>query len=85
LVHARPFWESLARAFQGASVNGNFEELDRLSKDSIGAVATIFARSDDDFIRVTASLKKLDSDRDYKTFIGRANQLAVCDCAVQSG
>ncbi|WP_242421464.1 Cache 3/Cache 2 fusion domain-containing protein [Acidovorax sp. Root267] len=58
-------------AFQGASVNGNFEVVDRFSKDSMGAVATIFARSGDDFIRVTTSLKKQDGDRAYKTLLDR--------------
>ncbi|PKW02822.1 Cache 3/Cache 2 fusion domain-containing protein [Acidovorax sp. 59] len=32
-------------SFQGASVNGDFEVVDRFSKDSMGAVATIFART----------------------------------------
>ena len=44
--------------FQGAPLNGNFEGVDRFTKDSAGAIATIFARTGDDFIRVTTSLKK---------------------------
>ena len=58
-------------SFQGASVNGDFEVVDRFSKDSMGAVATIFARTGDDFIRVTTSLKKQDGERAYKTLLDR--------------
>ena len=58
-------------SFQGAPVNGDFEVVDRFSKDSMGAVATIFARTGDDFIRVTTSLKKQDGERAYKTLLDR--------------
>ena len=58
-------------SFQGASVNGDFEVVDRFSKDSMGAVATIFARTGDDFIRVTTSLKKQDGERAYTTLLDR--------------
>ena len=57
--------------FQGAPLNGDFEVVDRFSKDSMGAVATIFARTGDDYIRVTTSLKKQDGDRAYKTLLDR--------------
>lgn len=58
-------------AFHGVPINGDFEVVDRFSKDSMGAVATIFARTGDDFIRVTTSLKKQDGDRAYKTLLDR--------------
>ena len=58
-------------AFQGAPVNGDFEVVDRFSRDSMGAVATIFARTGDDFVRVTTSLKKQDGERAYKTLLDR--------------
>lgn len=58
-------------AFQGVPINGDFEVVDRFSKDSMGAVATIFARTGEDFIRVTTSLKKQDGDRAYKTLLDR--------------
>ena len=58
-------------SFQGAPVNGDFEVVDRFSKDSMGAVATIFARTGDDFIRGTTSLKKQDGERAYKTLLDR--------------
>ncbi|MFN4118806.1 Cache 3/Cache 2 fusion domain-containing protein [Acidovorax sp.] len=58
-------------AFGGASLNGDFEVVDRFTKDSMGAVATIFARTGDDYIRVTTSLKKQDGDRAYKTLLDR--------------
>ena len=57
--------------FQGAPLNGNFEGVDRFTKDSAGAIATIFARTGDDFIRVTTSLKKQDGERAYKTLLDR--------------
>ena len=58
-------------SFQGAPLNGNFEGVDRFTKDSAGAIATIFARTGDDFIRVTTSLKKQDGERAYKTLLDR--------------
>lgn len=58
-------------AFGGASLNGDFEVVDRFTKDSMGAVATIFARTGDDYIRVTTSLKKQDGERAYKTLLDR--------------
>ena len=60
-------------SFQGAPLNGNFEAVDRFTKDSGGAIATIFARTGDDFIRVTTSLKKQDGERAYKTLLDRTH------------
>ncbi len=57
--------------FQGTPVNANFEVVDRFTKDSAGAIATIFARTGEDFIRVTTSLKKQDGERAYKTLLDR--------------
>lgn len=57
--------------FQEAALNGNFEVVDRYTKDTLGAVATIFARTGDDFVRVTTSLKKQDGERAYKTLLDR--------------
>ena len=58
-------------SFQGVPVNGDFEVVDRFSADAKGAVATIFARTGDDFIRVTTSLKKQDGERAFKTLLDR--------------
>ena len=58
-------------SFGGAPLNGDFQAVDRFTKDSMGGVATIFARSGDDFIRVTTSLKKQDGERAYKTLLDR--------------
>ncbi|MFY3382865.1 Cache 3/Cache 2 fusion domain-containing protein [Paracidovorax sp. MALMAid1276] len=57
--------------FGGTPLNGNFEGVDRFTKDSMGAVATIFARTGDDYVRVTTSLKKQDGERAYKTLLDR--------------
>ncbi|UCU97529.1 methyl-accepting chemotaxis protein [Acidovorax radicis] len=57
--------------FQDAALNGDFEGMDRYTKDSLGAVATIFARTGDDFIRVTTSVKKQDGERAFKTLLDR--------------
>ncbi|GAA4420868.1 Cache 3/Cache 2 fusion domain-containing protein [Acidovorax lacteus] len=56
---------------QGDVLNGNFEVVDRFTVDSMGGVATIFARTGDDFVRVTTSLKKQDGERAYKTLLDR--------------
>ena len=58
-------------SFQGVPVNGDFEVVDRFSADAKGAVATIFARTGDDFTRVTTSLKKQDGERAFKTLLDR--------------
>ncbi|MGV3682144.1 MAG: methyl-accepting chemotaxis protein [Acidovorax sp.] len=58
-------------SFGGNPLNGNFDLVDRFTKDSQGAVATIFARTGDDFIRVTTSLKKQDGERAFKTLLDR--------------
>jgi methyl-accepting chemotaxis protein-2 (aspartate sensor receptor) len=58
-------------SFQGAPVNGDFDVVDRFTKDSAGAIATIFARAGDDFVRVTTSQKKQDGERAYKTLLDR--------------
>ncbi len=60
-----------AMSFDGAPVNGVFDVVDRFSKDSQGAVATLFARVGDDYVRVTTSLKKQDGERAYKTVLDR--------------
>lgn len=56
---------------QDAALNADFEAMDRYTKDTLGAVATIFARTGDDFIRVTTSVKKQDGERAYKTLLDR--------------
>ncbi|MES2608610.1 MAG: Cache 3/Cache 2 fusion domain-containing protein [Pseudomonadota bacterium] len=58
-------------SFQGSPLNGNFELVDRFSSEAQGAVATVFARTGDDFIRVTTSLKKQDGERAFKTLLDR--------------
>jgi methyl-accepting chemotaxis protein-2 (aspartate sensor receptor) len=58
-------------SFEGAALNADFTAVDRFTKDSLGGVATIFARTGDDFIRVTTSLKKQDGERAYKTLLDR--------------
>jgi methyl-accepting chemotaxis protein-2 (aspartate sensor receptor) len=47
-----------------------FGPIDRFSSIT-GAVATIFARKDDDFVRIATSLKKQDGTRAVGTFLGQ--------------
>src|SRR6185369_13878802 len=51
-------------------LNLNFEEVDRFSKMT-GGVATVFARSGDDFVRITTSLKKENGSRAVGTLLGQ--------------
>jgi methyl-accepting chemotaxis protein len=51
-------------------LNLDFETIDRFTKMT-GAVATVFARSGDDFIRITTSLKKQDGSRALGTTLGK--------------
>jgi len=56
----------------GEVVNLNFAGVDQFTRDC-GAVATIFARSGEDFVRVTTSLKKQDGSRAIGTFLGKGH------------
>jgi methyl-accepting chemotaxis protein len=51
-------------------LNGNYEIIDRFTKMT-GAVATVFARKGDDFVRVTTSVKKDDGSRAIGTPLGK--------------
>ncbi|MDR1854545.1 MAG: methyl-accepting chemotaxis protein, partial [Azoarcus sp.] len=48
--------------FEGTPINNNFTHVDTFSSRT-GAVATIFVRKDDDFVRVSTSLHKEDGSR----------------------
>jgi methyl-accepting chemotaxis protein len=56
----------------GAALNGNYERVDRYTA-ATGVVATVFARQEDDFVRVTTSLKKEDGSRAVGTPLGKAH------------
>lgn len=51
-------------------LNGNFDLVDRFTAKT-GAVATIFVRKGDDFVRITTSLKKEGGERAVGTGLGR--------------
>jgi methyl-accepting chemotaxis protein len=53
-------------------INTHFERIDKFTSIS-GAVATIFARKDDDFVRVATSLKKQDGSRAIGTLLGQGH------------
>jgi methyl-accepting chemotaxis protein len=53
----------------GTIMNNNFTEVEKFT-DMTGGVATIFARSGDDFVRISTSLKKEDGSRAMGTFLG---------------
>jgi len=53
-----------------STLNNNFIKVDAFT-NLTGAVATIFALSGDDFIRVSTSLKKEDKSRAMGTFLGK--------------
>ena len=54
----------------GYTLNNNFAKVEAFS-DLTGAVATVFALSGDDFVRVSTSLKKEDGNRAMGTFLGK--------------
>ena len=58
-------------SYEGAALNGDFNVVDQFLKTSGGATATIFARTGDDFIRVTTSVKKQDGDLAFKKLLDR--------------
>ena len=54
----------------GFTINNNFSKVESFT-DLTGAVATVFAISGDDFVRVSTSLKKEDGSRAMGTFLGK--------------
>lgn len=54
----------------GYTINNNFSKVEAFT-DLTGAVATVFAISGDDFVRVSTSLKKEDGSRAMGTFLGK--------------
>ena len=56
----------------GLVINNEFSVVDRYAAES-GGVATVFARTGDDFIRITTSIKKPDGERDLGTLLERAH------------
>jgi methyl-accepting chemotaxis protein len=55
-----------------AVLNNDLELVDRFTRDT-GAVATIFARDGDDFVRIATSLRKQDGSRAMGTRLGKAH------------
>jgi len=53
-------------------LNNNFEEVDRFTKN-MGAVATVFAKKGDGFLRITTSVKKENGDRAVGTMLDKAH------------
>ncbi len=54
----------------GITLNNHFSQLDSFTKLS-GAVATVFVKKGDDFIRIATSLKQEDGNRAMGTFLGK--------------
>ena len=54
------------------TVNLNFERVDKFTEIT-GATATIFIRQDNDFIRVSTSLRNLKQERVFGTFLGKSH------------
>jgi len=58
--------------FEGSKLTGDFEAVDRFSRNTGGA-ATVFVRKGDDFQRITTSLKKENGERAVGTSLGKAH------------
>jgi len=56
----------------GAVLNLRYERIDKFTSIT-GAVATVFARKGDDFVRVATSLKKQDGSRALGTLLGKGH------------
>ncbi|MBN2163269.1 MAG: Cache 3/Cache 2 fusion domain-containing protein [Pontiellaceae bacterium] len=56
----------------GNPIEGNFEMVDAIRKD-LGVVATIFARENNDFRRISTNIMKDDGKRAVGTFLGKAS------------
>ncbi len=55
----------------GQPLNGQFELVDQFTGDAGGTVATVFARTGDDYLRVTTSLKNTSGGRAFRTLLDR--------------
>ena len=55
----------------GQPLNGQFSLVDQFTVDSGGAVATVFARTGNDYLRVTTSLKNASGGRAFRTLLDR--------------
>ncbi len=58
--------------FEGQKLAGNFEAVDRFSRNTGGA-ATLFMRKGDDFLRISTSLKKENGERAVGTLLGTSH------------
>ena len=58
-------------SLNGVPLNDNTDKVDAFSSAGKGNVATVFARSGDDFVRVATSLKKEDGSRATGTMLGK--------------
>ncbi|WP_078119005.1 methyl-accepting chemotaxis protein [Thiosocius teredinicola] len=56
--------------YQGEAINNNFAKPDAFTRMT-GGSATIFFRHNDDFLRISTSLKKQDGSRAFGTMLGR--------------
>ena len=66
----------------GEGLNNNFSLVDKFN-NSTGAVATVFARKGEDFLRISTSLKKPDGERAVGTLLGKAHPAMVAMLAGQ--
>lgn len=57
---------------EGMILNNNFEALDAYTKLT-GAIATVFVKKGDDFVRITTSLRNEKNERAMGTFLGKAS------------
>jgi methyl-accepting chemotaxis protein len=64
--------ETPALLYGNKPLNLDFDTIDRFTRMT-GAVATVFVRSGDDFMRITTSLKKQDGSRAIGTTLGKDN------------
>ena len=61
---------SVLRLSKGDVLNGKFEIVDRFTEKT-GAVATIFIRRGDDFVRISTSVKKENGERAVGTYLAK--------------
>ncbi|MBN1840352.1 MAG: methyl-accepting chemotaxis protein [Campylobacterales bacterium] len=57
---------------EGIVLNNNFETLDAYTKLT-GAIATVFVKKGDDFVRITTSLRNEKNERAMGTFLGKSS------------
>jgi len=67
-------YEALELVSQGGILNNNYDILDKFNNATKGGISTVFAKSGDNFLRVSTSVTKADGSRAVGTMLDKSGQ-----------